>query len=234
MILSEYKIFKSELRKHSLSGNFQYFFRWMRSHSEGESSLKDEQPWITYKVIDYLKGYLKPEHNVFEYGGGGSTLFFVNRVVKVVTVEHQKEWFNILTETINKKKFAGWTGKYIGPNEGELVHPADHSNPLHYSSGDEPSKGYNYKAYVSAIDEYPEGYFDCVLIDGRSRPACIVHAIPKIKNGGLLILDNSDRDYYLPQTRRYIDEHFKVVIDEFGPSPYSRDFTKTTVWKKKQ
>lgn len=231
-MLSKFKIFNKEIRRYSVSGAYRYFFRWKRSLEKNASSINDKQPWITYKVIDYLDKTLQPDHTVFEYGGGGSTLFFASRVSEVITIEHNEEWFKLLSENKSLKDFKGWKGKFIAATKGELHQPVDRSDPEHYSSDDIPSKGYNYKNYASAIDAYPDNYFGCVLVDGRSRPACLLHAIPKIKQGGLLVLDNSDRDYYLPQVSPHIKQHFRVVIDDFGPSPYSQDFTKTTVWKK--
>jgi hypothetical protein len=221
------------MRKHGLRGSWRFFFRWRQSLKPGASSVRDQQPWITYPVIDYLKGFLRPEHRVFEYGGGGSTLFFVKRVAEVVTVEHNQEWFKILSETINMSKKNSWTGKFVGPAKGDLVPVPDPSDPSHYSSADVPSKGYNYRKYASAIDEYPENYYDCVVVDGRSRPACMMHAIPKIRKGGLLVLDNSDREYYMPKIRKAVELQFETIIDGFAPGPYSQDFTKTTVWRKK-
>ena len=50
--------------------------------------------------------------------------------------------------------------------------------------------------YASVIDRFPDGYFGLVFVDGRSRPSCVKHSIPKIKSGGFLILDDADRNYY--------------------------------------
>jgi predicted O-methyltransferase YrrM len=74
-----------------------------------------------------------------------------------------------------------------------------HSSPESYKSSDYDEL--SFEAYVKTIDNYPDNYFDLVVVDGRARPACIKHAVPKIKRGGVLILDNSDRDYYLESTR---------------------------------
>ena len=97
---------------------------------------------------------------------------------------------------------------------------------------DKPSYGYNYKEYVTIIDSYTNLYFDCILIDGRSRPACIKHSLSKLKIGGLLVLDNSDRAYYLTQTQNLLSTDYKKIIGSFSPSPYAQIFTHTTIWKK--
>lgn len=231
-MIGKYRLFRSQVKKYGLSGMGSYFFRWNKSLKEGASSVKDEQPWITFTAIDYLQTNLKPNHHVFEYGGGGSTLFFLNRVAEVVTVEHSKEWFEILQNTLKAKGTKHWKGQFISPEQGDLVPQPDKANPLHYSSDDLPSKGYHYKAYASAIDVYADAYFDCVLVDGRARPSCIYHALKKIKPGGLLVLDNSDRAYYLNQTAALLQADYIPVVDQFAPCPYLIEFTKTTIWKK--
>src|SRR5712692_963092 len=49
-------------------------------------------PWFTFGAIDFLQSWVKPHHRVFEYGCGGSTLFFAARAARVVCVEHNKSW----------------------------------------------------------------------------------------------------------------------------------------------
>jgi hypothetical protein len=65
-------------------------------------------------------------------------------------------------------------------------------------------KGYSFKNYAKYISAFPDESFDVVVIDGRSRPACIVHAISKIKCGGMLILNNSNQAYYLKNTSQLV------------------------------
>ena len=209
-----------------------FFLRWKKSLRPGASSIIDEQPWITFKAIDFLKIHLKPGHKIFEYGGGGSTLFFVKRVAQIITVEHNKVWFDTLQHIIENKKSDNWKGIFIPAEKGDLVSNPEFANPYHYSSDDEPSIGFNYKKYVTSIEAFSNNYFDCVIIDGRSRPACIIHSIPKIKPSGFLVLDNSDRKYYLEQTKNRIEKEFTQIISEFGPSPYATEFTHTSIWKK--
>ena len=228
-------LFLTQIRVHKVGvfAQLKYFFRWKKSMSEGASSVKDEQPWVTYETIDYLETYLTKDSNVFEYGGGGSTLFFVKRSKQVVTAEHNKEWFAILSDVMANKKYINWTGNFIEAQKGEYVSKPDKANPDHYSSEDADSAGNNYYNYVTAIDKYENDYFDVILIDGRSRPSCIKHGIPKLKKGGLLILDNSDRIYYQEFFKETLCSDFVTIIDKMGACPYSKDFTKTSDWLKK-
>lgn len=51
-------------------------------------------PWVTYSFIDFIAERIKKEHTVFEFGSGNSTLYYAKRALKVVSVEHDKAWFD--------------------------------------------------------------------------------------------------------------------------------------------
>lgn len=57
-------------------------------------------PWVTYAFIDFIKIRLHKDLSIFEYGSGNSTLFYAQKVARVVSVEHDKAWF----EKIVKQK----------------------------------------------------------------------------------------------------------------------------------
>jgi hypothetical protein len=236
-MLYNLRYFLYQVRVNKINGSslsqIKYFLAWNKSLSSKSNSIKDEQPWITFTAIDFLKKHISEESKIFEYGGGGSTLFFLKRTDKVITIEHDKEWFTTLQKIIKEKKYTNWDGCFILPEKGDLLQNPNSSNPNHYSSNDEASVGYNYKKYASGIDVYGDNYFDFILIDGRSRPSCIMHSIKKIKDGGYLILDNSDRTYYLENFSEIFKAKFESVIDHFGACPYSKQFTKTSIWRKK-
>ena len=210
--------------------NMRHFFRWRRSQFAGATPVSDEQPWITFDAIQYLEEKVQPSHKIFEFGGGGSTLFFLKRCHEVVTVEHDAKWFLLLKQLVENRRLESWVGQLIEPEKGNLVESPSASNPDHYSSGG--TKDVNYKRYASFIDSYPDGYFDIVLVDGRSRPACIKHAAPKLRKGGLIILDNADRSYYLGSAVKEILGEYSLVLSTKGASPYVPFFTQTNIWKK--
>src|SRR3982751_5308136 len=94
-----------------------YYKRWKQFLGAGRTAINDEQPWITFPAIDILEKVTDKDAKVFEYGGGGSTLFFVKRAGEVVTVEHDAVWFNVLQSLINEKKLNNWKGNLV---PGEL------------------------------------------------------------------------------------------------------------------
>jgi hypothetical protein len=69
--------------------------------------------------------------------------------------------------------------------------------------------------YVNAIREQPD-LFDVVIVDGRWRHACVEAAMNKVRDDGLIVLDNSDR--YPKATRCLRDsDRFQVDFSGFGP-----------------
>lgn len=57
-------------------------------------------PWLSYPFIDFITPRFNNELILFEFGSGNSTLFFSNKVRKVISIEHNKEWYEIIN--INK------------------------------------------------------------------------------------------------------------------------------------
>ena len=213
-------------------GHLVYYTQWKASLAEGRNSVKDRSPWITLPAVDLLKKELRSTDKVFEYGGGGSTLFWVDRVAEVVTVEHDREWYQRLEEVMKENHGAQWTGKYVAAEQGDLVPVPDAADPLHYASQDEVSRGMNFKAYASEIDRYPDGHFNVVMVDGRARASCIHHAVPKLASGGLLILDNAERAHYLEKNKTALRE-FDIVLQGMAPALYNRDFSETRIFRKR-
>lgn len=209
-----------------------YYARWKKALESGSNTMQDRLPWLSFPAITYLESHVNSTDKVFEYGGGGSTLFWIDRVAEVVTVEHDKEWFDLLREKLLKEKGAKWEGNHVKAASGELVSPADPSEPVHYASTDKASKGKNFKAYATVIDNFDDSYFDTVLVDGRARTACLHHAVPKLRSGGLLILDNAERAHYTEKNQQAIQQ-LEVVLSGMAPCLHSRDFSETRIYRKR-
>lgn len=231
------RIFNKQVKQYKTKGlvksPYKYFFRWRASLINGANSVKDEKPWITFNAIDYLENYVNQNSEVFEFGGGGSTLFFLKKGATVFTVEHDQKWFEILGKVIAEKNYTKWTGYFIEPEKGKVVENPEKANPLHFYTDDEHYLNFHFKNYATKIQEFPDNGFDVVLVDGRSRSACIYQSVSKIKKGGLLVLDNSDRNYYTSENQKLIKDNFNLVFADYAPSPYTREFTQTTIWVKK-
>ena len=105
-------------------------------------------------------------------------------------------------------------------------------------------QGLTFSKYVHSINDYPDNYFDLVLVDGRARPPCIKQACSKVKPGKYIkqacskvkpgkyiLLDNSDRDRYQLAIRELLLGWKRVIYEE--PTLCLPWFTQTSVWQKK-
>ena len=46
--------------------------------------------------------------------------------------------------------------------------------------------------YTNSLSDFKDFYFDFGLIDGHHRLECVEKSLNKVKNGGILIIDNTD------------------------------------------
>ncbi len=217
-------------KPHTSWAMLRYFPRWRKSRLPGASSLRDRQPWISFAAIDLLKRVVKPTDRVFEFGGGGSTLFWCDRAAEVVTVEHDTAWFAALQQEMARGARAKWTGMHHPAEPGNSV-TLDPADPAHFASTDEPSQGKHYRRYVESIRAYPDEHFDIILIDGRARTSCLAVSTPKLKPGGLLILDNAERAHYTARNGPAL-KGLTPILQGIGPVPYGPDFSETRIYRK--
>jgi hypothetical protein len=209
-----------------------YYGRWKNTFQQGRNSVVDELPWINFPALDFLEQHIQPTFRVFEFGGGGSTLFFCKKAAEVITVEDHAEWFKTLTDTVKSKGYNNWQGFFIAPETVADSPARAHTNPADFKSGAKGLEHLSFEKYARAIDAYPAEYFDLVLVDGRARPSCIQQALPHLKSGGLLVVDNTERPYYLAPFRQILDNQFDKMVETQAPVAYTPDFTITSIYKK--
>lgn len=75
---------------------------WFSSYMEGKPQKSNGEPipWMTYSFIFFLKNRLRKDMVVLEYGSGNSTFFLSKLVKQVVSIEHNKDWYNFLNNKI--------------------------------------------------------------------------------------------------------------------------------------
>jgi predicted O-methyltransferase YrrM len=205
------------------------FPSWQRSLKPEASPLQDRQPWITYAAIDFLARTLTPAMRVFEFGAGGSSIFFAERVAQGFSVEHDPAWGEQVRATLARDGVRNWSVSVI-PSEPAAARP-DPGDADGYGSDDPPYRDRTFRAYASAINAHPDRAFDLVLVDGRARPSCVKHAMPKVAPGGWLMLDNAERPYYAP-IHRTLDAAGWTRQVFRGPGPYSFGFWETSAWQR--
>lgn len=214
----------------TLLHSLRYYSAWRSSLAPGRNSVEDQMPWMAFSAIDFLKKIIHPDMQVFEYGSGGSTLFWAASVRQVVSVEHDKEWFDRMQQVLNSRQQKHVTYLLREAQNDPDFQKKDYRNPDDYISSDNNYKGKNFESYVKTLDQYPDAGFDIIVIDGRARPSCIEHSLGKLKKGGYLIVDNAERGYYLTPFR--FDSKEWQVRTFGGPVPYVKDPSNTMFLKK--
>ncbi|MCB1276987.1 hypothetical protein [Prosthecobacter sp.] len=237
LLVGRFISYALESRRHSrLPGARQDFGEMMRLFPRWLGSLKsspmaDRQPWMTYSAIEFLRRNTGPEMSVFEWGAGGSTLFFSTRVKHLFTVEHERLWAEKVEEAMAGESHASWKMQVVEPEPRVGESAADPSDPRSCTSAVEPWQGMSFVQYAGAIDIHADGAFDWVIVDGRSRPSCAMHGIPKVRPGGFLVLDDAERERYgwvHHEMRRLGWECHSFA----GPVPYAGTFGSTTAWRR--
>ncbi len=174
-----------------------------------------DAPWLTSAAVDILNSWLHPTDTGFEWGSGRSTLWFAKRVAHLTSVEHDHNWYDLLSRQLT----------------GPL---ADKVQYLHRCPG---------RDYFKAIDTIQPYTLDFVLVDGENRDHCALAAIPKLRPGGYLIIDNIN--WYLPgcshapASRRYADgpasalwREFATIVSSWRMIWTSNGVTDTAFWTK--
>jgi hypothetical protein len=158
-------------------------------------SAGDPYPWYTYPAIEYLKQLDFSEKTIFEYGSGHSTLYWGSRAAQVISVEHNAQWYELVRAKL--------------PANCSIIH-----EPV---SDD----------YAAAIGRFNQR-FDVIVIDGlvtgRTRLKCARAAVPYLRDGGMIILDNSD---WLPESAHHLRGAGLIEVDMTGFAPIN-DYTCTT------
>lgn len=155
----------------------------------GRTALREGIPWIVPTAFEFLYSIAKPSWKVFEWGAGGSTIWFVKNVNYTISIEHNREWYDRVHNMLKKHIYdAG-----IVPNDFYLL----------MVPGVKIVKDKDrFCCYADVIRMFPDEFFDLVFVDGEasSRGWCVRNAVPKLKPGGWLMLDNSDwyRGAYTP------------------------------------
>lgn len=181
---------------------------YFASIQDGELRDRDKNylPWFTYPAIEAINNWDLSDKRVFEYGSGFSTLFWASRAKEVVSVEHDRTWYEMISK--------------LAPDNVRLIlAPIDKDE-----SDPSPELRQQFEAYSSAID----GRFHVIVVDGygrsRVRYQCAQRALPHLDSNGLIILDNSD---WLPASALFLRRAGLIEMDFSGPVP-GNNHTQTT------
>ena len=91
---------------------------------------------------------------------------FFSKICKfILSIEHDKQWYQKVTNEIKEKKLTNVIVKLCEDRDD----------------------------YINSLDNYKDNSIDFILIDGKSRGKIANKVLRKIKTGGFLILDDAQR-----------------------------------------
>jgi predicted O-methyltransferase YrrM len=151
-----------------LSGWLRYPAAWWRAR-RGSTP---ERPWIVPAAIGFLRRRMDSGWVVLELGAGRSTPWFARRAGRVVSFEDNEYW-------------RGWVAEQL--DQAGLANVDLRLRPV--------------ETFPKEVDSLEDGAFDLVVLDfleapGVSRIDCLHPALDKVRPGGYLLLDDSDRPGY--------------------------------------
>lgn len=135
-----------------------------------------DEPWLAMEAIKILSTYLKPTDIGLEFGSGKSTAWLASRSQRLTSVEANEDWYNKVKDIFKSRGIENVDYKFC---------PLDVSE----EEGDK-------SAYALVADSLEDDSLDYVLSDGHYRAFTTLKSIPKIKPGGVMIIDNVN--WYLP------------------------------------
>ncbi|MGB3560397.1 MAG: glycosyltransferase family 92 protein [Geitlerinemataceae cyanobacterium] len=128
-----------------------------------------KKPLMAENAINFLNSLLeqKPSLKVLEFGSGASTVWLSKFTSNLVSIEHHPDWYDKVQSTLAEDSTCQSVDLRLIP-----------------------------LPYYSVCDDFSDEYFDLVIVDGRDRIKCLEAAIRILKPGGVLMLDDAQRERY--------------------------------------
>jgi predicted O-methyltransferase YrrM len=128
-------------------------------------------PYLNAKITQELNRIIGPESQGLETGSGSSTIWFAERCGHLTSIEHDAIWAKRVTDWLADRDLSEKVAV-------KLCERGPDGTP---------------QSYVDTIMNLPEASLDFILIDGKKRDSCALAALPRIKAGGIIIVDDVHR-----------------------------------------
>lgn len=157
---------------------------------------RPKYPSLSFRAIAEIDRLLQPTYRCVEFGSGMSTPWFAARCGFLLSIENNKDWHRRVSAMIDGPRYSH----------------------VRYELRDDDR--------FSDLSGYDDGFFDFALIDGWDRHGCVLSVVPKIKPGGWIYLDNTDKDMTRPNgdLRRAEAALLEAVRERGGTIRYFVDF----------
>lgn len=151
--------------------------------------------WTSPASVVIFRKLLAREMLGVEFGSGKSTTFFAKHLGKLVSIEHHEGWYNKVAEWLKERECSNVEYRLVAPDKNPAKRFPEEVKAA-FPQNFAPRPGY--VAYVSELLKFEDESIDFLLVDGRARTECALTGIKKLKPGGMLVLDNAERERYKP------------------------------------
>jgi hypothetical protein len=191
-------------RFHSERGELMHAGAWLRFPVTVWERLSGRYlctPSIVPSAVSYLSGVIQPGWSIFEFGSGWSTPWLATRCAKLFSLEYDPVWYARIKLALEARRLDNCLLLMVGRDD-----------------------------FATTITAFPDESFDLVLVDGRDeRVGCVESAALKLRRGGLLVLDHSDRPAYRRLDRALESWPCRVFI---GLKPYPLTASETAIYRR--
>ena len=166
------------------SGWVRYPAAWLRART----GRIPERPWLVPAAIGWLRRRIRSEWSILELGAGRSTPWFARRAARVISLEDDALWHS-------------WT--CVRLDEAGLTNADLRLRPV--------------EEFPREVGSLPDDAFDLVVVDFLEAPTvtridCLDPAMRKVRPGGYLLLDDSDRPGYAAAFELLAGWHFRRFV----------------------
>ena len=142
--------------------------------------LRPREPSLTPRAVSRLASMLGADDVGVEWGSGNTTRWLAQRTRHLTSYETDPAYYERVAASLEAAQITNVDYRLIAHDfEGETDEQAMHRN-----------------AFVRAAYDFPNGSLDYALIDSAPRGCLCYGVAPKLRRGGLLILDNAN--WFLP------------------------------------
>lgn len=191
---------------------------WIRHPQQGLARVRywvwermnPDKPWLCPGTVRFLDRQLNRDMTGLEFGSGRSTGWFAGKIGRLVSVEHFPGWYEKVRADLAARNLSNVDYRLV-----PLDHPESEGERAEYDP---------MPRYVVVADEFPDGSLGFVLVDGHYRTHCIRRVLPKLRPGGLLVVD----DINLWPTREAIPIPADWPVTDLS----SNGIKRTGIWRK--
>jgi hypothetical protein len=176
---------------------------WFNSivHNKAISQKGTPVPWLTYPFTEFISPRLNKKHDMFEFGGGNSTLYWADLVKTVDSVDHDKKWVDLVSKKL--------------PENGKIIYVE--VEDMHYTALAFQPIGVVNNYNQSAINMGKK--YDIIIIDGVDRNNCIINSLDSLKDAGIIVIDNIELESSMQDSIAVLIKNDFKRIDFWGLSP---------------